>query len=427
MLLAGPGVLWGAFIIAFMLKVILGYGEHDLSWYEALALGCVLSATDPVAVVALLKELGASVHFNTLVEGESLLNDGTAMVFFLLFMSLVKGDSATAVGVVTNFIRLSIGGPILGAIFGMIICWWMKKIIRDSVLSVMITFIGCYLCFYISEFTWVRVSGILSLVSLGLFFSAVGKRKIYPESEHALHNVWASIQYGSETLIFLLTGIIVGVKMIDTATITAGDWFKMFFFWILMILSRGIMVLTFYPLLKRFGYGLNRKELIVLIYGGLRGALGMCLSLFVGTDDSLRIRFRELTVFYMCGMAMLTIVVNGLTASKLVGYLEMIRIPEMKEKLLKRCLKKVLESTQIKLKELKSDESVCYAKWKSVEANANVKELGGTFHERVSRMSKMEPRQREYEMRDSLKEVNRNDIVEEIRFRFVRFMERVIW
>lgn len=91
LMLAGPGVLWGAFIIAFIFKVVLAYGADDLSWYEACALGCVLSATDPVAVVALLKELGASVKFNTLVEGESLLNDGTAMVFFLLFMSLVKG------------------------------------------------------------------------------------------------------------------------------------------------------------------------------------------------------------------------------------------------------------------------------------------------------------------------------------------------
>ncbi len=57
----------------------------------ALTLGCVLSATDPVAVVALLKELGASARFNTLVEGESLLNDGTAMVFFMLFLNLAKG------------------------------------------------------------------------------------------------------------------------------------------------------------------------------------------------------------------------------------------------------------------------------------------------------------------------------------------------
>jgi len=67
--------------------------------------------------------------------------------------------------------------------------------------------------------------------------------------------------------------------------------------------------------------------MIVLVYGGLRGALGMCLSLIVGVDDSLNERFRQLTVFYMCGMAMLTILVNGLTCGKLVSYVEMISYP----------------------------------------------------------------------------------------------------
>lgn len=79
--LAAPGVLVGAFILGFCFKVILGY-EEDLSWNGAFTMGAILCATDPVAVVALLKELGASVTFNTLIEGESLLNDGTAMVFF---------------------------------------------------------------------------------------------------------------------------------------------------------------------------------------------------------------------------------------------------------------------------------------------------------------------------------------------------------
>lgn len=126
-----------------------------------------------------------------------MLNDGTAMVFFMLFMSLVKGEDVTAVGVVVNFVRLSLGGPLLGLIVGFIVSYWMKRIIRDSTLSVNITFIFAYLCFYVAEFTWVHVSGILSIVTLGLYFSAVGKRRIYPESEHALHNVWAAIQYAS--------------------------------------------------------------------------------------------------------------------------------------------------------------------------------------------------------------------------------------
>lgn len=109
--------------------------------------------------------------------------------------------------------------------------------------------------------------------------------------------------------------------MMNEDTITTGDWVRMFIFWFLMIISRVIMVLTFYPFLTRSGYGITSKELVVLIYGGLRGALGMCLSLFVGVDPSLNTRFRQLTVFYMCGMAMLTIVVNGLTCSKLVAWL----------------------------------------------------------------------------------------------------------
>ena len=98
--------------------------------------------------MALLKELGASVRFNTLVEGESLMNDGTAMVFFALFMDLAKGKASTALGVAVNFVRIAFGGPLLGLITGVIVSFWMKRIIRDSVLSVNITFVGAYLCFY---------------------------------------------------------------------------------------------------------------------------------------------------------------------------------------------------------------------------------------------------------------------------------------
>jgi CPA1 family monovalent cation:H+ antiporter len=110
------------------------------------------------------------------------MNDGTAMVFFALFMDLAKGNTSSFLGVCVNFIRVAFGGPLLGIVVGLIISFWMKRIIRDAVLSVNITFVGAYLCFYMAEFTFLKVSGILSIVSLGLYMSAVGKRKIYPES-----------------------------------------------------------------------------------------------------------------------------------------------------------------------------------------------------------------------------------------------------
>jgi NhaP-type Na+/H+ or K+/H+ antiporter len=178
LLLAAPGVLWGALLIAFCFKSILGYEE--LSWNEALTLGCVLSATDPVAVVALLKELGASVRFNTLIEGESLLNDGTAMVFFMMFLEMVKGNTSTAGAVIMNFIRIGLGGPLLGVCVGLVAAYYLKKVVRDDVMTANITFLACYFCFWLAEYTFLKVSGILSIVVLGLFLSAMARTRIHP-------------------------------------------------------------------------------------------------------------------------------------------------------------------------------------------------------------------------------------------------------
>lgn len=104
------------------------------------------------------------------------------MVFFMLFMDLAKGNTSSAIGVVANFVRVSLGGPLLGIFVGILMSYWIKRITRDAVLAVNVTFVGAFLCFWVAEFTVLKVSGILSIVSLGLYMSAVGKRKIYPES-----------------------------------------------------------------------------------------------------------------------------------------------------------------------------------------------------------------------------------------------------
>lgn len=72
--------------------------------------------------------------------------------------------------------------------------------------------------------------------------------------------------------------------MITETTITVWDWVRMLIFWVLMILIRAIMVFSFYPILKSTGYGISKKEMVVLIYGGMRGAIGLCFALIVGFD-----------------------------------------------------------------------------------------------------------------------------------------------
>lgn len=104
---------------------------------------------------------------------------------------MVVGEASSAGDVLINFVRIAGGGPILGVVIGFIGSIWLRKIVRDEVLTVTVTFVSCYITFYIAEFTFLKVSGILAIVSLGLFMSAFGKVSIYPESEHAVHTVWA--------------------------------------------------------------------------------------------------------------------------------------------------------------------------------------------------------------------------------------------
>lgn len=114
LLLAGPGVLISTTLVASF--AIFGMG-YDWDWPTGLTFGAMVSATDPVAVVALLQELGAPKQLSILIEGESLFNDGTALVIFTVFKDMMTGAANRNVGEIVGFFaRLSIGGPSLGLV-----------------------------------------------------------------------------------------------------------------------------------------------------------------------------------------------------------------------------------------------------------------------------------------------------------------------
>lgn len=169
--------------------------DGDFTFEAALLFGALISATDPVAVVSVLKELGASRTLTTLIEGESLVNDGTAYVMFSVVLDLVKGDKFNIVTVGVEFVRLSIGGPALGILFGIVITIWLSRIVNNSLLETNLTVVVAYIAFYTAEFTKLEVSGILSLVALGLYMTKVGKTKISIAVEESLHHIWGYLQW----------------------------------------------------------------------------------------------------------------------------------------------------------------------------------------------------------------------------------------
>lgn len=126
LLLAVVGLLISTFAVAGVLYSIAG-----VSFVVCLLLGAIVSATDPMAVVAIFKDLGAPKRLTILVEGESLFNDATAIVMFTILLAmLVGGAEADLFGGTVDFIRVFFGGVVVGFVFARVVCWLIGKL-RD--------------------------------------------------------------------------------------------------------------------------------------------------------------------------------------------------------------------------------------------------------------------------------------------------------
>ena len=219
--------------------------------------GAILSCTDTVAVLALLKEVGAPKKFNSLIEGESLLNDGACMVLFYIASLLVKGISMSPTEMVKLFISLTVGGVVLGIIFGMIASQVLKMITNDPILTVNTTLISCYLIYFVAENIdlGIHVSGIMALVSMALYMSIFGKTRISTEDIHFVEVFWKFIVYAAESTIFLLAGLIVSIRVFNdpNSFIQNSDYGKLFLLYICMIFSRFLSIACFMNWLKNWG------------------------------------------------------------------------------------------------------------------------------------------------------------------------------
>ena len=130
LLMAGPMLMFSTFSTAAVMYYVLQFSSefNNISWIGCVLFGAIISATDPVAVVSLLKELGVSKRISTMIEGESLLNDGTALVMFLILITFVEGESPTVGEMIGQFCKMSLLGPLLGLIFGMIMAFMLSRI-----------------------------------------------------------------------------------------------------------------------------------------------------------------------------------------------------------------------------------------------------------------------------------------------------------
>jgi NhaP-type Na+/H+ or K+/H+ antiporter len=434
LMMAAPGVLISAVLTGIFFRYILDYADV-FTWGQAFMLGAVLSATDPVAVVSLLKELGTDKTFSTIVEGESVVNDGTAMVLFIVMLGAAKGEELDAGKIIGELARLSLGGPAMGVLFGVVMAFVLKRIHNDYILEVTITLVTSYLLYFTCEFSGAGVSGILGLLSMGLYMSAWGKSTISHESEEKMHHIWKFLSFAFESLLFILAGIIIGVKIFAEDYITGEDWGKHFAFLFLMEINRGLMVLILYPFLYYWGYRISWRQAIVITHAGLRGGIAMCLALIVQGEDELPSEVRHLVLFHTAGIAFFTIIINGSTTKYLLVKLGLTKTTKVEEMTLVNVVESVVAETKTSIREFRSHRLYTEADWASVKHLIGIKDFAQTTLEHTTTgqfvLNQMKHSHEELEFLKCYKFQHANldtgAILKEVRHRYLTILRGLYW
>ncbi|KAL6505913.1 Son of sevenless 1 [Orobanche hederae] len=416
-LLAGPGVVISTFFLGATLKLLFPY---NWSWKTSLLLGGLLSATDPVAAVALLKDLGASKKLSTIIEGESLMNDGTAIVVFQLFYRMVLGWSFSWGALIKFLSQVSLGAVGIGLAFGISSVLWLGFIFNDTVIEISLTLAVSYIAYFTAQEGF-GFSGVLTVMTLGMFYSAVARTAFKGESQQSLHLFWEMVAYIANTLIFILSGVVIAESILKSESIFGThehSWGYLFLLYVLVQVARVVVVGVLFPFLQYFGYGLDWKEAIILVWSGLRGAVALSLSLSVkrSSDRSSYISSDtgSLFVFLTGGIVFLTLIVNGSTTQLLLHALKMDKLSAAKRRILNYTKFEMLNKALEAFGNLGEDEELGPADWPTVKRY--IKSLNDVNGEQIHPHSTSEND-------DTLEHMNLKDI----RMRFLNGVQAAYW
>ncbi len=357
-ILAVPGiivalVITGAF--AMLLKA-LNVGLGMWTWPVALMFGSIISATDPVAVVSILKEVGASKKLGTLIEGESLLNDGTAIVIFMVFFTAITGGEGA--NPIIQFIQVALGGVGIGFIIGWLIIVWLKKVFNDALFEITVVVGAAYLAFFVAE-NFFHVSGVLALVTFGLMMAGVGRTRISPQVAHFLHEFWELAAFIANTLIFIIVGVVIALRV----SYTPNDFLMLILVYFAIIIVRAIVISMFYPIMKNIGYGLSAKDGVIAWWGGLRGAIALALALIVASETSINHEIRAQILSITAGIVVLTSLINATTIKVLIDKLGLSKIGEARIQLRNQTISMLRQSSEKEITKLKENRFMSGADW----------------------------------------------------------------
>jgi monovalent cation:H+ antiporter, CPA1 family len=298
--LATAGVLLSASVTGLGLHYVAGW-----EWQSALLFSVLIAATDPVSVIATFKEARKKGRLRFLIEAESLFNDGTAAVAFMVCVALVLGQDITPLEAGKVLIATTGGGIVCGAAVALAALLLAGRT-NDHLVEITLTTAGAYGSFLLAEHF--GFSGVLATLTAGLIIGNVGTRALSEKGKVAVESFWEYAAFVANSFVFLLLGI-------------TGSKENFFHVWraalaaILLVLAgrAAAIYLTLLPF-SRSSAPVSTRHQHVLFWGGLRGALALALAL--GLPASVPRREEIITISF--AVVAFSVFVQGLTVVPLM-------------------------------------------------------------------------------------------------------------
>ncbi len=312
--LAIPGVLLAMSIIGVLLHVIAG-----LPLVEGLLFGVLISATDPIAVLAMFKRLGVDKRLSTIVEGESLFNDGTAIVLFTILRDVAAGEATFNLNEGITSLAVSVTGAIiLGRLAGWVFGRFMARI-DDHIIDLALTLILAYGTYLLAEEITIlgtHLSPVIAVVIAGNYVGNYKTRDKYsPTSTVTIVTFWEFITFLINSAIFLLIGLEIKLDSLiaDMSMVVLGIG--------VVLAARALVIYTLGYIVRNTDGGISLRWVHVLFWGGLRGAVSIALALSLPAIQS-----QETLRNMAFGYVLFSLVAQALTIKPLLKRLNIINV-----------------------------------------------------------------------------------------------------
>lgn len=299
LLLSIVGLIISTLCIAVPLFYVLQVFGLSVPFIIPLIFGALISATDPVAVLALFKDFGAPSRLSLIFEGESLFNDATAVALFLVLLEVAQFGyygSDTIVSGLVSFGSMMVGGVIFGVLCGGLFSYAIGLTRENETASITLTIVLAHITFVLAEIlshhltffgTNLPLSPIIATTVAALLMGNYGRPKIHPRAEEFVEKLWGQLAFFANSLIFIL----IGVLFVQGPNLTSQMFFVVLVTIVIVAIAR---VISIYPLVGLFNKTASRKSHIptawqhLLSWGSLRGALAVTMVLLIPVDFTMK-------------------------------------------------------------------------------------------------------------------------------------------